>query len=908
MTVEPILPVEVISFPLESRRAFDFAMLAVGTGTERIVHLFIAGCTVVLASASCAGGNPTGGAGPATNGTGDGVSDAGQPDTSVWIEASASDVGQVGQTDGSVQGDEPSMQPEASVGIEASASDAGLTDGSIALPPVQGDELFVSTAGDDANPGTRDKPLKTLAGAQAAVQRHPDKGKKPITVTVLPGTYYVGRPVVFTAADSGTQSAPITYRGGTVAVASGGAKLNLTWTAYKNGILQASVPASVSGTLAFDVLFLNGQRQRLARYPNYRAGVVPLGGGAADAVSTTRVAGWAHSPVGGYVHGLQANAWGSEHYVIKSVDANHTLVLDGPFGNGRSAGLQNGTQVVENILDELDVPSEWYFDRTAGVLYLMPPSGVDLSTATVEVSGVERVFEFSGTSAAPVQWITLDGFHYMHTSRTFFKATEIVLRSDWEIYRNGAIFVTGAEDCTVQNSFFDQVGGAGVFVNGYNRRVAVTHNKFVGTGSSALLFMGSAKAVRNPLVGYGAASVPVAQLDMMPGPLTNDYPASCTASDNLIHDVGDPEKQATGIGIDMAQDITVTHNSIYSMPRAGINVGDGCWGGHVISYNDVFDTTLETGDHGAFNSWGRDRFWTPGTPQLESRVAQSPGIPYLDAVKPTTLTNNRWRCDHGWDVDLDDGSSNYVITSNVFLSGGLKWREGYKRLGDNNVFAKGTMSVHVWPKNNADIFTHNIFAGYSPVSPDGWGQQLDHNFFTNASALTTAHGNGTDANSAAGVPGYVDAANGNYLLSPTSAALAVGIKSLPNDSYGVVSLVLRAQARTPFLGAGGSMQPGTRDPTPAAWRGAQVANLIGPDEQFATGIGGDIGVFVQSVPAAGQAASDGLKPIDVILQLDGNPVTSLADLNLLYGKLAAGQTITLGVRRNQTDTTLPITR
>ena len=36
--------------------------------------------------------------------------------------------------------------------------------------------------------------------------------------------------------------------------------------------------------------------------------------------------------------------------------------------------------------------------------------------------------------------------------------------------------------------------------------------------------------------------------------------------------------------------------------RAGINVSEGTWGGHRIVYNDVFNTVLETGDHGAFNS------------------------------------------------------------------------------------------------------------------------------------------------------------------------------------------------------------------------------------------------------------------------------------------------------------------
>ncbi|HWZ90296.1 MAG TPA: PDZ domain-containing protein, partial [Polyangiaceae bacterium] len=766
------------------------------------------------------------------------------------------------------------------------------------------------TTGDDANPGTKDRPLKTLAAAQAAVRAHPDRGTVAITVTVLSGTYYLGQTLLLTAADSGTKAAPVTYRGGGTATLSGGARLNLTWTAYKNGILQAIVPASVSGPLSFDVLFLNGQRQRMARYPNYKAGVVPFGGGSADAVSATRVASWSHSPVGGFVHGLHAQKWGSEHYVIKGVNSSHQLQLDGPFCNGRPDVLLDGSQVVENIFDELDAPGEWYFDRAAGILYLYPPSGTDLASATIEVAGVERIVEFQGTSAAPVQWITLDGFHYTHTSRTFPKATEIILRSDWEIYRGGAVFVTGAEDSNIQNSFFDQVGGAGVFVNGYDRRVNVTGNKFVGTGSSAILFIGSPSAVRNPLFGYGAAPIAVADLDKTPGPKTVDYPAECSATDNLIHDIGDPEKQVAGVGIDIAQDITVSHNSIYSVPRAGINIGDGCWGGHVVSYNDVFDTVLETGDHGAFNSWSRDRYWQNGTSAIEARVAAYPGLPQLDTVKPITLNDNRWRCDHGWDVDLDDGSTNYVISNNVFLSGGLKWREGYNRTGDNNVFADGrTMSVHVWPTNSGDVFTHNIFSGYSPVSPDGWGKELDYNLFTSGSALTAAHGYGVDAHSASGAAGFVDAAHGNYQLAASSAALALGIKSLPADTYGVTSLGLRAQARTPYFDSGGSMpDAGTRDPTPETWRGAQVKNLIGLDEQSATGIGGDIGVIVVSVPAQSPAATDGFQPLDVILEFGGQSVVSLDDLNRLYAAATAGQKVAVGVHRSQQDTVVTITR
>jgi hypothetical protein len=863
-----------------------------------IAIVFLVACGQVgKVPGGAAGGRGAGGSGGAGGGTG-------------LAGAGGTSLAGTGGIGGTTAGGSGVGATSGIAGGGVDGGDAGVNDGATTYPPVAGDELFVSTTGDDHNPGTKAQPFKTIGAAQSAVRTHPDKGKKPITITVMPGTYYLGRTLVFTAADSGTESAPITYRGGGAATLSGGTRLTLTWKTYKNGIMQATVPAGVSTPLSFDVLFLNGQRQRMARYPNYQSGVVPFGGGSADAVSPTRVAGWAHSPVGGFVHGLHAQAWGSEHYVITGVDGNHNLVLDGPFANARPDVLKSGTQVVENILDELDAPNEWYFDRPNGVLYFMPPAGLDLANATIEIAGIERIFEFAGTSAAPVSWITLDGFHYVHTSRTFPKATEIILRSDWKIYRGGAVFVTGAENATIENSFFDQVGGAGVFVNGYDRQVAVRGNKFVGTGSSAILFMGSPAAVRSPLFGYGATPVAVAKLDLTAGPLTQDYPAGCSATDNLIHDIGDPEKQVAGVGIDMAQDITVSHNSIYGVPRAGINVGDGCWGGHVISYNDVFDTVLETGDHGAFNSWGRDRYWQSSTSAIETRVAAAPGIEFLDVVKPITLANNRWRCDHGWDVDLDDGSSNYVITNNLFLSGGLKWREGYKRLGDNNVFASAGFSIHVWPKSNQDVFTHNILGGYAPISPDGYGMELDYNLFTSSAGLSAARGyDGQDAHSTSGGPGYVAASSGNYLLGSNSPAIALGIKSLPADAYGVVSLALRAQARTPYFGGSPSTQDaGVRDPTPEMWRGAQVKNLVGLDEQSATGIGGDIGVFVVSVPQGSQAATDGLQPIDVILQLGSQSVGSLDDLNRLYATVATGQKVPLGVHRNQTDVTLTVTR
>ena len=95
---------------------------------------------------------------------------------------------------------------------------------------------FVSPSGDDANPGTLEKPFATLQRAQqAARQKRGD-------VFLRGGTYYLPATLVFTAQDSGTKDAPVVFQNyqGEKPVISGGVRLeNLDWQPYTNGIFQA---------------------------------------------------------------------------------------------------------------------------------------------------------------------------------------------------------------------------------------------------------------------------------------------------------------------------------------------------------------------------------------------------------------------------------------------------------------------------------------------------------------------------------------------------------------------------------------------------------------------------------------------------------------------------------------------
>jgi hypothetical protein len=767
---------------------------------------------------------------------------------------------------------------------------------------------FVSPAGDDTNPGTLEKPFATLQRAQeAARQKRGD-------VFLRGGTYYLPAPIVFTAQDSGTKDAPLVFQNyrNEKPVISGGIKLdNLNWQPFTNGILQAKVPAD----LQTEEIFINGERQILARYPNFNPGAQYFDGFAADAISKERAARWAN-PVGGYYHAMHPALWGDFTWRITGKNTNGEPTLEGGWQNNRGAAAHRQIRFVENLFEELDALGEWFLDSTTHTLYFHPPAGLDLKNAVVEATRLRTLVEFRGDETNPVKRITLRGLVFRQAARTVMDTREPLLRSDWAIYRGGAVFFNGTEDCALEDSFIDQVGGNAVFVNNYNRRIVIRGTQIAKAGASGICFVGDPQAARSPLFNYYQVQ-PLDRIDRTPGPKNNNYPADCLVDDCLIYLTGRVEKQTAGVEIDLAQGITVRHCSIYDMPRSGINIGDGCWGGHVIEFCDVFDTVKETGDHGSFNSWGRDRFWRPNIQEVNAWVREVPELPRLDAVKPVVLANNRWRCDHGWDIDLDDGSSFYIITNNLCLRGGIKNREGFGRVVENNIMVDGGYDPHVWYAESGDIFRRNIvWTAYRPavMHRPPWGADMDFNLVhdagatTNKPAIRLQQQSGRDEHSIVADAQFVDPARGDYRVKDGSPALALGFVNFPMDRFGVQKPELKAIARVPQL-----PQPKTpasiatsRAADPVTWLGARVRNITGEGEMSAFGLPGVTGVLVLEVPAESPLAKGGLRRNDVILSVNGGKVADTAALLKQAPALPANNSLKLGVSRDQKEIVIEI--
>lgn len=154
----------------------------------------------------------------------------------------------------------------------------------------------------------------------------PHRGTQPTTVFWRAGTYHLDDAIVFTDKDSGSPNAPVFYRAfeSEPVVVSGGRRLELDWQPYRNGILQAKT----SNGVQFDQLFVDRERQVLARYPNYVPDVLPYHGFSADAFSPERAERWSN-PAGGFIHAMHRNHWGGYHYRITGKKPNHEVTYEG---------------------------------------------------------------------------------------------------------------------------------------------------------------------------------------------------------------------------------------------------------------------------------------------------------------------------------------------------------------------------------------------------------------------------------------------------------------------------------------------------------------------------------------------------------------------------------------------------
>ena len=358
-------------------------------------------------------------------------------------------------------------------------------------------------------------------------------------------------------------------------------------------------------------------------------------------------------PETGVAHVFHCGHWGNWQFPVVGKDVEDQTIF-GSGGYQEARGCGSGAEwYVENMMEELDAPNEWYYDNLRKVLYFYPNSSLpEMGIGTV----LDQLFTVEGTADIPVTRITFTNLTFAHTASTFLEKYEVPSGGDWAIHRGGAIFVEGVDGFLLQNCLFFSPGGNALFLSNYVRNAVVEGNEFVYVGDSAIAAVGSAELIDGTL---------------------GSQPRGTQILSNLVHEIGIWGKETSAYFQGLACQTTLKGNVFFNGPRAGVNFNDGFGGGNLLENNLIFNMVRETSDHGPFNSWDRQPYLTT---VRDGSASLTPA--------QSNLTRNFFIGNYHstWPIDHDDGSCYYYDTYNYLVYGGYKNYLGHSKVVKYNYY------------------------------------------------------------------------------------------------------------------------------------------------------------------------------------------------------------------------------
>jgi hypothetical protein len=173
------------------------------------------------------------------------------------------------------------------------------------------------------------------------------------------------------------------------------------WSAYKGQVLVAPCVQRIQK------LFVNNVMMTLARYPDtgwLRVDTMTENSDGSGTVITLAALAQRAGNAAGYWTNAQIRwrrwSWWFETRRVVNYDAGGRLTLEGK--SVIHIDPANGTQgwgfYLDNKLEELDAPGEWFYDAAAQKVYLYPPAGANSATMLVEGATLPTGIKLGGGS------------------------------------------------------------------------------------------------------------------------------------------------------------------------------------------------------------------------------------------------------------------------------------------------------------------------------------------------------------------------------------------------------------------------------------------------------------------------------------------------------------------------------
>lgn len=557
---------------------------------------------------------------------------------------------------------------------------------------------YVSPGGDDANPGTPEKPFASPLAARNAVRRllaEPGASPAAVVVEFADGTYCLDRAFKLDERDAAPADCPIIYRAAHVGNAVFTGAVELEWKPIAKGdpryesipeasrehVLVARVPGTVQlpdfkeqfkdhpekGVDGKQLsVYAGGKRLNVASWPDgagwarlvdapgpkvgagwlHPTGVVRL---RADADgSAPNLVAWAKEE-GLYVDAMWNFGWRHSCVPIRQVDAKGDWIVLDPDGT-RDSFVRGAYARVKNAFCELDRPGEWVLDFGSGHcdpprrVYVWPPKDempeLALTPGLIEIDGAHgTVFE---------------GFVFQYSRDTHIvvrRSRDVTIRTSKICHgAKWGIEVEGGVNCRVEGCDLFDLGAGGVKVVGGNQETLspaghIVDNCHIQDFSKTVFYYR-------------------------------------------------PGVYAGGVGC------RITHNLIHHARHTAIGFGGN---DHYIGYNVIHDVCQETADAGAIYVYSDENAYASRGTVVEYNVLHAIGRPHRTSETEA--------------IYFDGFSTGMTARGNIInrASTGIFLQGGHDYLAERNVIINCSTSID----------RRNLGKSDNGWSPHPWTKSFD---------------------------------------------------------------------------------------------------------------------------------------------------------------------------------------
>jgi hypothetical protein len=478
-------------------------------------------------------------------------------------------------------------------------------------------DIYVSPNGSDTNPGTKEKPLATVAMA-LRMAREMRRLKEPnvygvmIRIIVQQGTYNLHEPILIRPEDGGQEHSPtiITAAPGEKVIFSGGTSVT-GWSKPKKKIpgLPASAQSKVwvapapevgGRLLEFRQLWINEQKGIRARDRNgdsmnrilnwhhqTEKCIIPLPPTPAlDNVATLEMVihqWWAIAILrikSMIIRGDSAEL--SFHQPESRIQSEHPWPA--PWLSKKTG---NSAFFLTNAIQLLDEPGEWFLDMKNRQVVYWPRQGEDMPTANVVAPVLETLLRVQGTIDNFVQNVHFTGLNFQYT--TWLRPSQaghVPLQAGMYLLDAYKLKIPGTPDKKgLENQAWIGRQPAGVelsyaYSTSFNRcsfkHMAATGLDYIRGTSSDEVTGCFFYDIGGTAIQAGTFSDEGVETHLPYNPANQlELCKSLTIRNNYITQCANEDWGCVGISAGYVRDIKIEHNELSYLPYSGICVG---WG------------------------------------------------------------------------------------------------------------------------------------------------------------------------------------------------------------------------------------------------------------------------------------------------------------------------------------------